>query len=170
MRFWLTLFVTLPLSAVVCAGFLATFIVQERAVLLVKRSALNSGIQKIMLKQRRVETASAQMKALTDTRLSNRQRVQRSRDFLRLLQLLALQMPEELWLTELTEHQGALTLKGEGRFYHDILALSETLSADAMLGKVSLSNVQQQPDQTLSFVMKTQFRSEVVQPLTGGAQ
>ncbi|MBU9842514.1 MULTISPECIES: PilN domain-containing protein [Rahnella] len=160
MRCWLKIFVSFPVSVVVCAWLLAAFIAQERTLLQVKLSALNSGIQKIMLQQRRVEAASAQVKVLTEARLLSHQRVQRSRDYLQLLELLALKMPEELWLTELTEHQGMLTLKGEGRLYHDILALSDMLSAGDLLSKVSLSDVQQQPNQNLSFVMKTQFRAE----------
>lgn len=170
MRSWLKIFVSVPLSVVVCAWLLAAFIVQERTLLQVKLSALNSGIQKIMLQQRRVDVASAQVKVLAETRLLSHQRVLQSRDYLQLLELLALKMPEELWLTELTEHQGMLTLKGEGRLYHDILALSEILSAGELLSKVSLSAVQQQPNHNLSFVMKTQFRSERALPAPGVSQ
>ncbi|MBU9812299.1 PilN domain-containing protein [Rahnella sp. SL6] len=170
MRFWLKIFISVPVSVVAGALLLATFLVQERALLQVKLSALHSDIQKITLRQRRVEAASEQVKVLAESRLLSHQRVQRSRDYLQLLVLLASEMPEELWLTELTEHQGMMTLKGEGRIYHDIVALSEMLSAGELLSKVSLSDVQQQPNNNLSFVMKTQFRPEKALPAPGVVQ
>jgi len=170
MRFWLKIFISVPVSVVAGALLLATFLVQERALLQVKLSALHSDIQKITLRQRRVEAASEQVKVLAESRLLSHQRVQRSRDYLQLLVLLASEMPEELWLTELTEHQGMMTLKGEGRIYHDIVALSEMLSAGELLSKVSLSEVPQPPNNNLSFVMKTQFRPEKALPAPGVVQ
>ena len=91
-------------------------------------------------------------------RLISQQKAQRSRDYLQLLTLLAENMPEDLRLSELTEHQNHLTLKGEGRFYHDILAFRETLAASELLGDVSLADVRQQSGQALSFTLKMQLR------------
>jgi hypothetical protein len=110
-----------------------------------------------------------QVKALQAQRLAALKRLKRSQDYLQLLELVAAQIPADVRLTEMTEHQEALTFKGEGRFYHDILSFRDVLAASGLLDKVSLADVQQQPDQMLSFVMKTRFQSARPVPEQGKA-
>ena len=159
MRDWLRLFAVTPVLVITGTFLLVAFLMQERALRQLHLSALNSAAQTLVLRQQRVETAAVQLNALTEKRALSHQRLQRGRDDLQLLELLASRMPEDIWLNELTERQGMLTLKGEGRFYHQILALSDTLSASELLGHVRLSDVQQKPDGTLSFVMQTPLRA-----------
>ncbi|MFU2315050.1 PilN domain-containing protein [Rahnella sp. PCH160] len=155
---WLRGFVCIPAGIVCGVMCLSLFILQERTLLQVHLSALNSSTQTLSLQQRRVTSAQAQLKVITDKRIASQQHRQASLNDLQLLALLSAQIPAEVWLSELTEHQGQLTLKGKGRFYHDILAFSEALAASPLLRDVHLSNVEQQPDHTLSFVLKTRFQ------------
>lgn len=51
-----------------------------------------------------------------------------------MLILLAEKIPEEVRLNDLVELRFQLTLTGEGRFYHDILAFCGTLATSDLLG------------------------------------
>lgn len=75
-----------------------------------------------------------------------------------MLILLAEKIPEEVRLNDLVELQNQLTLTGEGRFYHDILAFRDTLATSDLLRDVTLSDVRQQSGVMLSFVLKMQLR------------
>ncbi|MFO6298371.1 PilN domain-containing protein [Rahnella selenatireducens] len=164
LRYWLRLFVSVPVC-VICGVFcLSLFMLQERALLQVHLSALASCVQKLSLQQRRVTSALAEHKVIAEKRAASQQRRQASLNDLQLMVLLSVQIPAEVWLSELTEHQGQLTLKGGGRFYHDILAFSERLSASPLLRDVHLSNVEQQPDHALSFVLTTRFQPKNAVP------
>lgn len=157
-RYWLRLFacaLAVILSGALC---LAAVVSAQTTLLQLYLSVLNTDVRQLSLQQRRVDTAFAQVNVLRAERLISHQRVQRSLDDLQLLALLATQIPEEVWLTDLTEHQALLTLKGGGRFYHDILTFSQILSASGLLDEVRLSDVQQQPGQILTFVMKARLR------------
>lgn len=159
LRDWSRLFVCIPACIVCGVMCVSLFMIQERTLLQLHLSALNSSAQKLSLQQRRVTSALAQLKVITDKRIASEQRRQASLNDFQLLALLSAQIPAEVWLNELTEHQGQLTLKGKGRFYHDILAFSEALAVSPLLRDVHLSNVEQQPDHALSFVLKTRFQS-----------
>lgn len=169
-RYWLWLFTCVPAVVFTGAVCLAVVMTQETTLLQRHLSALNSGVQQLSRQQIQVAATLSQVNVLRAERLLNRQRVEKSRYYLRLLGLLAAQIPGEVWLTELTEHQGLLTLKGEGHFYHDILAFSETLSTSGLLDEVSLSDVQQQPDLLLNFSVKAQLRLAKSLPETEGVQ
>lgn len=156
--YWLKIFVFFPAAMTIAFLMLTALLVQERALLQLHLSALNASVQVLSRQKQEVNAAAAQVKTLKAQEQAAFQQLKRSQDYLRLLELVAAQVPEDVRLTEITEHQEALTLKGEGRFYHDILSFRDVLATSGLLGKVSLSDVQQQPDQILSFVMKTQFQ------------
>lgn len=167
LRYWLRFFVCVPVC-VMCGVFgLSLFILQERTLLQMHLSALTSCAQKLSVQQRRVTLALAEHKVIAEKRAASQQRRQASLNDLQLLVLLSAQIPAEVWLSELTEHQGQLTLKGEGRFYHDILAFSEALTASPLLRDVHLSNVEQQPEHALSFVLTTRFQPQNAAPIDG---
>ena len=158
LRFWLNVTVLFPGLLLAGSWICAAFLAQHQTLLLQHVAALKLASQALSLQQRRVDAASAKVKEQMAQRLISQQKAQRSRDYLQLLTLLAENMPEELRLSELTEHQNHLTLKGEGRFYHDILAFRETLAASELLGGVSLADVRQQSGLALSFTLKMQLR------------
>lgn len=158
-RYWLRMFICFPAVVLIVFLTFAAFLAQERALLQLHLSALNTSVQVFSRQQRDVNTAAEQVKALQAQRLAALKRLKRSQDYLQLLELVAAQIPADVRLTEMTEHQEALTFKGEGRFYHDILSFRDVLAASGLLDKVSLADVRQQPDQMLSFVMKTRFQS-----------
>ena len=154
-RFWLTVSVCFPALLLVSLLGSAVFLAQQRTLLQQHLAALKHASQALSLQQRSVETASAQVKILLAQRLVSQQR---SRDSLQMLILLAEKIPEEVRLNDLVELQNQLTLTGEGRFYHDILAFRDTLAASDLLRDVTLSDVRQQSGVMLSFVLKMQLR------------
>ena len=158
LRFWLTVSVCFPALLLVSLLGCAVFLAQQRTLLQQHLAALKLASQALSLQQKRVETASAQVKILLAQRLISQQRAQRSRNSLQILTLLAEKIPEEVRLNELVELQNQLTLNGEGRFYHDILAFRDTLAASDLLGDVTLNDVRQQSGVMLSFVLKMQLR------------
>lgn len=164
LRFWLRNCLCFAGLLLVSTLMCAVFLVQQRALLQQHFIALKQTSQSLSLQQRRVNTASAQVKVLMEQRLISQQQLQRSRDCLQLLILLAEKIPEDVRLSELVEQQNHLILTGEGRFYHDILTFRETLAASNLLRDVSLTDVTQQHGQALNFVLKMQVRqpSDVV--------
>lgn len=154
-RFWLTVSVCFPVLLLVSLLGSAVFLAQQRTLLQQHLAALKHASQALSLQQRSVETASAQVKILLAQRLVSQQR---SRDSLQMLILLAEKIPEEVRLNDLVELQNQLTLTGEGRFYHDILAFRDTLATSDLLRDVTLSDVRQQSGVMLSFVLKMQLR------------
>ena len=158
LRFWLNVTVLFPGFLLAGSWICAAYLAQHQTLLLQHVAALKLASQALSLQQRRVDAASAKVKEQMAQRLISQQKAQRSRDYLQLLTLLAENMPGDLRLSELTEHQNHLTLKGEGRFYHDILAFGETLAASELLGDVSLADVRQQSGLALSFTLKMQLR------------
>ncbi|RJT42149.1 PilN domain-containing protein [Rahnella woolbedingensis] len=169
-RYWLKMFICFPAVVTIAFMVLTALLIQERALLQLHLSALNASVQGLSRQQQDVSKAAAQVKTLKAQKEAAFQQLTRSRDYLQLLELIAAQIPAEVRLTEMTEHQEALTLKGEGRFYHDILSFRDVLAVSGLLGNVSLSDVQQQPGQMLSFVMKTQFQSARPMPDKGRAR
>lgn len=159
MRFWLSISVCLP-AVLLASGLIgAVFITQELTLLRQHFSALTLSAQTFSLQQQRVDNASQQVKVLMEKRLISQQNAQLSRDYLQMLALLAEKIPQDVWLSELVEHQHQLTLTGEGRFYSDILTLRETLATSDFFSDVSLSDVRQQSNQALSFALKMQLRA-----------
>jgi len=157
-RFWLTVSVCFPALLLVSLLGSAVFLAQQRTLLQQHLAALKHASQALSLQQRSVETASAQVKILLAQRLVSQQRAQRSRDSLQMLILLAEKIPEEVRLNDLVELQNQLTLTGEGRFYHDILAFRDTLATSDLLREVTLSDIRQQSGVMLGFVLKMQLR------------
>ena len=168
-RYWLKMFICFPAIITMTFLTLTTFLVQERALRQLHLSALNTSVQVLSRQLLEVNAATERVKTLNAQRLAALQQLKRSQDYLQLLELVAAQIPQDVSLTEMTEHQQALTLKGEGHFYHDILSFRDVLAASGLFGNVSLSDVQQQPDRILSFVIKTQFRSASPAPEQGKA-
>jgi pilus assembly protein HofN len=166
-RYWLKMFICFPAIVAIAFLTLTAFLAQERAMLQLHFSALNASVQVLSRQLLDTNTAAEQVKTLKVQRQTALQQLKRSQDYLQLLELVAAQIPQDVRLTEMTEHQQVLTLKGEGHFYHDILSFRDVLAVSGLFGNVSLSDVQQQPDRMLSFLIKAQFLSASPAPEQG---
>ncbi|WP_114193030.1 PilN domain-containing protein [Edaphovirga cremea] len=81
----------------------------------------------------------------------------RSGRYLQLLQQLAWRVPAKAWLTGLEEHEKGLLFTGQSEEYAAIVTLTHSLSRYVDLMNVSLSEVHQQPDRTLRFMVNANW-------------
>lgn len=115
--------------------------------------------------QRLVDKAEAALLLEQQHQEQNQQQRRRSLRYLNLLQAISKAIPDEVWLTQLHEHDGKLKLSGHSLGYPQLLAFSQHLQSFGLLQHLTLHEVNQLPTQHLRFVMRANLSEQDTSPL-----
>lgn len=103
----------------------------------------------------KVHDASGHLQALQLAANQRQQRYENSIGYLSLLHALSRHIPDDVWLTKITETPGGwLRLQGGAGAYHSVVAFAQALNKEPTLADVRLLDMQRQPNHPLHFFMQ----------------
>ncbi|MFZ4832549.1 PilN domain-containing protein [Rouxiella sp. Mn2063] len=128
-------------------------------------AALAHQRQALAHQQSLVDKAEASLLLVQQRREQSLQQYRRSLRYLNLLQAVSTAIPDEVWLTQLHEHDGKLMLSGLSLDYPQLLAFSKHLQSFGVLEHITLHEVSQLPTQRLRFVIRANLSEQDNSPL-----
>ncbi|WP_459176769.1 PilN domain-containing protein [Ewingella americana] len=157
-RFWLRQTTLLFMLAVALMS--VWMVITQRSV-----RAMESDVQTLADSQTRltrqlekVHDATLQLQGLQRAASQREQRRMKSLGYLALLRSIAGNIPDRVWLTEITEEpDGDLQLRGESGVYQAIMTFAEALKDDALFTEVRLLDIQRLPAQSLGFGVRVRL-------------
>lgn len=154
-QFWLWQTVATFALCLLLFGMLLWSVQRELVVQRDNAGVLQKAQASLSFQLKKVGEAKVQLQALQNVARQHQQRYDRGLGYLTLLETLSRSIPDNAWLTHLTEEsEGRIRLRGATTVYHSVTAFAQSLRDEPVFADVQVLEMQRQADQSVEFVMQ----------------